>query len=213
MTPTTNQRHRRPIILTIGFAALLLLVLVQCTTKRYSSPTPSAAIVKVSPYAATVEEAQAKFFGSTALQYLPLGWGHGTQIEYYDHEGNSYLWYPGNKQIVKGKVEFRGQPENLRMCFKYGENTYNPLTKASGGGWECTPYHSYNVLMWDLQLGDSFNLAASDNVPHILKPEAAKPYVAVKFGIKFPHMTNGKTPIENLQALWGIQHSNNSPNK
>lgn len=209
MTTTTNQRQRRPIILTVGCAALLLLVLVQCTTKRYRPAPPARAYV--SPYAATVEEAEAKIFGSTMLQYLPKGWGHGTQIEYYDHEGNSYLWYPGNKQIVKGKVEFRGEPQNLQMCFKYGENTYNPLTKSGGGNWKCTSYHNYNFFMSDLQPGDSFNLAASDKVPHILKFEAAKPYVLVKSGIKFPHMTNGKTPIENLQALWGIHTPTSLP--
>lgn len=66
--------------------------------------------------------------------------GHGTQIEYLSKDGRAFLWYPGNTVILSGRWKQSGK----NMCFAYSEASYNPVTGAKGGAFECMPY----TLWW-----------------------------------------------------------------
>jgi hypothetical protein len=92
---------------------------------------------------------------------------HGTQIEYLTTNGKAFLWYPGNDVILEG----RWKREGSEMCFRYGENTYNPATGQQGGGWECMPFDIYWWVVEERMPGDIFGLATRGAAPFKLDPK------------------------------------------
>ncbi|MGB1234616.1 MAG: hypothetical protein ACPG5U_02655 [Planktomarina sp.] len=108
--------------------------------------------------------------------------GHGNQFEYLASNGRTFLWYPGNRRIVAG--EWKADIGNVntfinqdpfaepkveikpRICFRYGANSYNPVTKTVGGRWECRHIAIWMKSTHDLRSGDPLNL--SNNLPYIL---------------------------------------------
>ena len=50
-----------------------------------------------------------------------------------DGNPRAYLWYPGNRRLVIGAWQ-RTLDE---VCYRCGENTYNPRTLQRGGMWTC----------------------------------------------------------------------------
>ena len=96
--------------------------------------------------------------------YITFG-PHGPQVSFTSSAGFVYLWYPGNKRSLKG--EWKTESEGKRICYKYGTNTYNPLTKKSGGKWNCTPYNYHRVLGKAVCSGDPFSLS-SGSIPYVL---------------------------------------------
>ncbi|MGL6073545.1 MAG: hypothetical protein ACRC8S_05205 [Fimbriiglobus sp.] len=57
---------------------------------------------------------------------------HGRQVEYLHPNGKCYLWYPTNTEVIIG----RWKVDDISIYFKYGTDTYNPVTGVVGGGWE-----------------------------------------------------------------------------
>jgi hypothetical protein len=90
--------------------------------------------------------------GKTVLMYDA---SHGNQVEFYDKDGNCFLWYPGNTVPVRGRWEARGD----QICFQYGPNTYNPVTRERGGHWDCAPVATWSVHVVDTVPGDVFGLS------------------------------------------------------
>jgi hypothetical protein len=90
--------------------------------------------------------------------------GHGTQVEYVSADGRTFLWYPGNKVILPGHWKMQGR----NVCFLYGANTYNPVTKVVGAVWECEPTNVYGALQTERAKGDVFGLSTRGAVPFIL---------------------------------------------
>src|SRR3954465_1939640 len=86
--------------------------------------------------------------------------GHGTQVEYVAEGGKTYLWYPGNTKILKGQWKV----EDDNMCFAYGANSYNPVTKQRGG-WECEPVRAYQGGIAEQVTGDPMGLAGPRAAP------------------------------------------------
>ena len=92
--------------------------------------------------------------------------GHGTQVEYYDGAGHSWLWYPGNRVVLPGQYKLQGDD----ICFAYGGNTYNPVTGQRGGGWECQNLKVEQQFTVDRSKGDVFHLKNARKVPFNLPP-------------------------------------------
>lgn len=113
----------------------------------------------------TVPAARSYYGGHTFLSYDP---GHGAQIEYLDPNGASFLWYPGNRSVLVGawKLDgfYGGRPG---ICFRYGANTYNPVTQARGGDWDCVVGSFHTLFVEERLVGDPFNLA-SGKLPYVL---------------------------------------------
>lgn len=105
--------------------------------------------------------AAAELADSTLLHYDP---GHGTQVEYLDSNGMSYLWYPGNRVVLAAPWKL----QNNQICYKYATNTYNPVTKKRGGRWQCHPLARYQRSLVEQVRGDVFGLSKSRNVPYVL---------------------------------------------
>lgn len=120
---------------------LVLLLLV---------PLPVAMAEQVSGYTQMIYEGQ-----------------HGTQIEYLAEGGEAFLWYPGNRVVLKGRWAL----EDRDICFAYGQNTFNPVTGHQGGGWECMPFELYGSAVAERMRGDVFALENRRAVPFSLDPQ------------------------------------------
>jgi hypothetical protein len=176
--------------------AALAMALSACTAK--GARTQQQNTFKPAIQQITVAEATALVADKTSVSY-DFGWSHGTQIEYNAADGTNYLWYPGNKVILKAKWKIESIDGSTKICYLYGDNTYNPATKESGGKWECTLFHNHTVMQVDRKEGDVFGLSKTTAAPHILARDAVKNYVPNKLPLKIPYLTDGKSPIEHLQ--------------
>lgn len=87
--------------------------------------------------------------------------GHGTQVEYLAANGGAHLWYPGNSVILHGQWKKQG----ASYCFKYGPNTYNPVTHVYGDKWECEPNSVYTSGLVEQARGDPLHLARRSAAP------------------------------------------------
>ena len=91
--------------------------------------------------------------------------GHGTQIEYNAPDGKSFLWYPGNQRINVGR--WRVQQEGSKpteICYLYGANSYNRVTKKWGGNWKCKEAIDHTVFVSETVRGDPFGLGKRTRV-------------------------------------------------
>lgn len=95
------------------------------------------------------------------------GDSHGNQVEYLDPDGRCYLWYPGNTVVVVG----RWRCDESRIYFRYGYNSYNPVTGVIGGQWEPCPVALWSLSIVEAVPGDILGLAR--RLPFVLKPHPA----------------------------------------
>lgn len=103
-----------------------------------------------------------RYFGKTVLLYEP---SHGNQIEYYDENGKSYLWYPGNRIILTGEWRLEGD----KIYSRYGVPTHNPVTGQHdiAGAWSSCPIIQMLTTEVDVVSGDVLDLA-SGRLPYRL---------------------------------------------
>tara|TARA_R110000868_G_scaffold314754_2_gene575668 strand:- start:4369 stop:4932 length:564 start_codon:yes stop_codon:yes gene_type:complete len=174
---------------------VLAVALSACTAK--GARTQPRSYVPTIPQI-SVADATARVANQTSVTY-DFGWSHGTQIEYNAADGTNYLWYPGNKVILKAKWKIESVDGSTKICYLYGDNTYNPATKETGGKWECALFHNQTVMQVDRKEGDVFGLSKTAAAPHILARDAVKNYVPNKLPLTIPYLTDGKSPIEHLQ--------------
>jgi hypothetical protein len=71
-------------------------------------------------------ELTAAISGKTKLIYQL---GHGVYVEYTDPKGQLRMWYPKNKEVVKGSWALRDLRGTMRACFHYS-NAVNPDTQV-----------------------------------------------------------------------------------
>ena len=119
------------------------------------------------PYVIGYDETRSLIADKTAMTYDR---GHGTQVEFVAGNGKTYLLYPGNTVIVRGKWKLTrtSNPKVFDMCFRYPDNSHNPVTGQSGGGWECRPAGFYLRDLVEVRDGDVLGLARSKEVPFVL---------------------------------------------
>jgi hypothetical protein len=132
-----------------------------------------AASAQNKPYKIGYDETKGLFAGVTFVHYDR---GHGTQVEYMAKNGKTYLLYPGNKVVVRGtwKLDRTAKKDVFNLCFKYPDNSYNPITKQRGGGWECQPAGFSLTDVVDSVDGDVLGLAKSERVPFVLSKRKAR---------------------------------------
>jgi hypothetical protein len=102
-----------------------------------------------------------EFSGKTVLGYET---SHGNQIEFLDVDGRCFLWYPGNRMILPGLWKTHGK----NIAFRYGRETYNPVTGGQRGGqWDTRPLEVWASTIIDVHPGDPCRLA-SLVLPYVL---------------------------------------------
>jgi hypothetical protein len=119
-------------------------------------------IWKVPKKPMTMSEAR-EFLGcKTRMSFME---GHGTQVSFTAPDGRVFLWYPGNRVVLSGLWEVRSRAVlkstltvYAEICFRYGTNTFNPVTGAVGNAWECMPADFLASVTTDSADGDLFNL-------------------------------------------------------
>ncbi|WP_029041522.1 hypothetical protein [Cucumibacter marinus] len=124
---------------------------------------------------------QKQFMRGITIMYYDRG--HGTQIEYVDGRGHTWLWYPGNPVVLPG--DYKVLPSGLRyeqkvkagsqttvkqgvtthICYRYGSNTFNPVTITRGGDFDCAPAPLLMADVIETAKGDIFGLAGRKAVP------------------------------------------------
>lgn len=122
-----------------------------------------------------VEETRALYSDSTRITSM---FGHGSQVSYSSPDGKIYLWYPGNKAVVRGTWAINKGKEypaeasrgvimlaENRICFNY-PNSYNPATGQRGGG-DCIRTKAYGKYVTELRRGDVFGLSRRQEVPFV----------------------------------------------
>jgi len=106
-----------------------------------------------------IPEAREYFVCKTRVSFSE---GHGTQVAYMNSSGGVFLWYPGNGAVVPGRWRIEEATiKNLTfaaLCFQYGADTYNPVTKERGGKWSCLPADIWARTTVDGADGDVFGL-------------------------------------------------------
>jgi len=120
----------------------------------------------------SVPEAREYYVCKTRVSFSP---GHGTQVSYMNSEGAIFLWYPGNTVVLPGRwrieeVTVAKQP-HAALCFQYGANTYNPVTKERGSKWNCLPADLWARTTVDRADGDVFGLRWRKAPPFSLSSE------------------------------------------
>jgi hypothetical protein len=143
----------------------------------------TAPIRPAEPAKVSLKQAGAQFSNKTNVGWDPR---HGTQVEYTSADGKAYLWYPTNAVVLAGewslderelRLKFEGETDirtikQPRVCFRYGANTYNPVTGHRGDGWQCTPFVAWQRGTRETRPGDPFGLARRKDAPFVLpKPD------------------------------------------
>ncbi|KQP23787.1 hypothetical protein ASF27_13470 [Methylobacterium sp. Leaf102] len=131
--------------------------------------------------AVTIQDVRAAMSDSTLLTHNTE---HGTQVEFATKDGKVYLWYPGNDVILEGRwkpepfaTEFMEKGrlvrrlEQSRICFSYPAASFNPATRKSGGGWECTSFEAYRPGVKEWKDGDILSLRGRKDAPFVLPAE------------------------------------------
>jgi len=128
---------------------------------------------------------------------------HGYQVEYVAKDGNAYLWYPGNSRIVKQQWKIEGED----ICFRSPSNTYNPVTRTTGGDWQCGRQGLWTLVLRGRLAGDVFGLSKSENVPYSRSrddaPEEFNPQLARWFIEGCEKADYRLAPINKLNKLFG----------
>jgi hypothetical protein len=178
-------------IISIGMktgAMICILALAGCVSPP---STPYGADgAPISGYSAQEAESISRAYSSrnAAVEFLSnttimtAGGGHGTQIEYLAANGTTSLWYPQNTVLVPGRWKVVDDKAGVPiMCFLYGPNTYNPVTREVGGAWECnSTVQSYLMRVFQIASGDPFRLG-SGRLPFVM-PTEDEAKRAVTFG-------------------------------
>jgi len=104
---------------------------------------------------------------------------YGPQFEYTSADGIAYLWYPGNKIILRGQWYIRDDDVGYtdgserfeatagRICYYYGPKTYNPATRRTGEP-ECQNAGIHEARVVESRAGDVLGLSRSEAVPYVL---------------------------------------------
>jgi hypothetical protein len=140
----------------------------------YSQSPPTIWQVPKKPM--TTSEAREFLSCKTRMSFMQ---GHGTQVSFTAPDGKVFLWYPGNRVVLSGQWEVRLRAISSRstlsiyaeICFRYGTNTFNPVTGTAGNTWGCMPADLLASLTTDSADGDLFNLHQRPVPAFVLSPE------------------------------------------
>lgn len=163
-TPSKCYLHKR---VSMKNFITLFLALAACEAN------PGADLIerqqaKLGRYPSSVFQAAgliARYSDSTRLDYSTQ---HGTQIEYMSPTGRTYLWYPGNTQLVIG--EWQTRPDRQKggeICFRYPSATFNPATRTFGGNWSCRRAADFIWAEEEYTKGDPYQLSTG-RIPFVL---------------------------------------------
>ncbi|MCA3595071.1 MAG: hypothetical protein IOC59_02480 [Methylobacterium sp.] len=170
------------------------LLLAGCNTPR--TPEERLARLESNPLFSTTGQPepllQSAMSGVTSVSYSGQ---HGTQVSYYAPDGAIYLWYPGNAVVLKGEWKAL---KPAKICYKYGERTYNPHAFQPGGQWACQPVQLLSFgRAAEERKGDVFGLARRTAPPFVSRKgeEQYREIVA-----KLPPATAADRPSRMLNA-------------
>lgn len=97
--------------------------------------------------------------------YLSFSQAHGFQVNYLGPNGKAWLWYPRNTRGVPEEYKTDTVGGTAAICWRHPNNSYNPVTKQTGGKYACQALDLSKRLTIAKLRGDPFNLK-SGTVPY-----------------------------------------------
>lgn len=148
----------------IFFVSLLLTVLSLSAPAAFAQAPKGINEAFLIENSARVSKVRAYYKGNTVMSYNKP---YGTQVEYFSPNGKTFLWYPGNRDIVRGEWKVnKGKDGFPQTCFRYQANSVNPYTKVPGGKWQCA--QSIYIMFTDQQRIKGDALGLSKGLPFML---------------------------------------------
>lgn len=117
---------------------------------------------------------------------------HGNQVEFFARDGTVSLWYPGNSDLVPGR--WIAEPLNIngptQICFKYGLDSFNPVTERRRGNWECRDASAWLKDVKEIRNRDPLEISRA--LPFVLnaQPEQSTSDLARRAGLSPPQEAN-----------------------
>lgn len=121
---------------------------------------------------------------------------HGTQIVYLGKNRNAYLWYPGNRHVLRGRwrTEQIGSV-GAKICFKYPSASGNPATGQRGGRWQCAGGTLHLLYDTEIRRGDPLALSTG-RLPFVM-PRATNMSIQEAYS-----RTGGQAPLSANLVTW-----------
>ena len=141
-------------------AALCFSLLAACDAP--SSASGPSAVAEVS--ARSIAFPQYPQAGNT---YLSYSGAHGFQVNYIGSGGKAWLWYPGNSVSLPEEYKLDEVRGIKALCWRHPGNSYNPVTKKSGGQFACQSLELSRKTIIAKRNGDLFGLS-SGRIPYRL---------------------------------------------
>lgn len=91
--------------------------------------------------------------------YLSFDHAHGFQVTYLGENGVSWLWYPGNDAAVPARFAQKTVGGIGAMCWRYPSNSFNPVTRTTGGVERCSATSILRKRTVSELKGDPFGLS------------------------------------------------------
>lgn len=149
-------------VLTAGLAA--------CGASTSGTSTSTSAVAAISEVSS--RENQFPDYPVVGRTYLSFNHAHGYQVNYIGAGGKAWLWYPGNPTAVPEEWKLDTVAGQRAVCWRHPSNSYNPVTKQTGGAYSCQSLNLSQKSTVASLKGDPFNLR-SGAVPHRLARCAA----------------------------------------
>ena len=102
------------------------------------------------------------------MTYLSFSQGHGFQVNYLSQDGRAWLWYPGNTGVVPEEWKLDVASGQRAICWRHPSNSYNPVTKQTGGQFACQSLELSQKAVVAKLVGDPYGLSTG-RVPYPLQ--------------------------------------------
>ncbi|MEM1079087.1 MAG: hypothetical protein AAGI09_11205 [Pseudomonadota bacterium] len=99
--------------------------------------------------------------------YLSFSLAHGFQVNFFAGNGRAYLWYPGNRNVVAEAYKLDVVAGQQALCWRHPENSFNPVTRTTGGQFRCESLAMAQRTMAAVVAGDPYRLSEG-NIPYVL---------------------------------------------
>lgn len=133
------------------------LVLAGCQSTGTGSQTASLG---------SISDARSVFVGQTIVYHDDK---YGTQVEYYQPDGASYLWHAGGSKVLAGRWRVSGGEAGRafsgEVCFSYPAAAVDRVPGDVVGGWDCADMEPFRQTIVERVSGDRFGLSKAGAAP------------------------------------------------
>ncbi|WP_264212074.1 hypothetical protein [Leisingera thetidis] len=124
------------------------------------APPPASAVTEVASRGIAFPD-----YPQGGWTYLSFSGAHGFQVNYLAANGRAWLWYPGNSAGVPEEWKLDTVAGQKAVCWRHPSNSYNPVTKQTGGPFACQSLALSQRSIVARVAGDPYGLS-SGQIPY-----------------------------------------------